>query len=261
MMWWMNGVARTLVAATVAALLVAGRRDARSTNDRNDRSTPPGRAGGRMIVTVDAADGSTHDFVLGLATPVLTESGAALLGADRSTLSLGGVSVRIDGAQEVPDSYLGGSGAVGVLGGATLNGHDILIDVPSGRLLLKPVGRSVRWSEMALSGPVAIQVYHDVLLRADIELGGKLAGGLLDLSQPHLQVNEPLGGGVAGGSADSFRMGYGSWTDVPARVVDSPVLTGWDREGTGFAILGAAVAYDCAIAISWYHREMRTCLR
>ena len=216
---------------------------------------------GRMIVTAEGSDGRTYDFVLGLGTTVLTESGATRVRAAGSELMLGGVDVRTEGPFEVPDRYLAGSEAVGVLGGATLNRYDIVIDVPNGRLLMKPSGRSVRWPGIALSGSVPLQVYHDVLLRADVEFGGKLVGGLIDLSKPNLEVSEALGDRIRDGSVGSFRMGYGNWSELAARVVDDPSFARWDPAGDGFAILGASVAYDCAIAISWYHRELRTCTR
>ena len=44
-------------------------------------------------------------------------------------------------------------------------------------------------------------------------------------------------------------------------VTDSPIFQGWDPQGDGFVIVGASVAYDCAIAISWAHAELRTCIR
>jgi hypothetical protein len=110
---------------------------------------------------------------------------------------------------------------------------------------------------------VAVRIFHDVLIRVDIEVGGKVFGGLLDLSSPDLEVNEPLraAANIRAGRIDSFRMGYTGWRDLQVAVVDSPVIRRWDGEGTGFAIIGAAVAYDCAIAISWAHSELRTCLR
>ena len=216
---------------------------------------------GRLIVTASSADGREYDFVLGLGTTLLTESGSARLGRDVSALTLSGVPVQTEGSVNVPDEYLPGSSAVGVLGGSTLNGYDILIDAPNGRLLLKQIGRGVRWDGVALSGPTPVQVFHDVLLRVDVEFGGKLVGGLIDLTKPAFEVSAPLGFAISAGTVGSFRMGYGGWSDQPAQVVDSPAFARWDPEGIGFAIIGASITYDCAVAISWYHAELRTCLR
>jgi len=216
---------------------------------------------GRLLVTAESTDGRTFDFVLGVGMPLLTESGAARLEDAGESLTLGGIPVAVDGAQTVPDAYLSGSAAVGVLGGATLNRFDVLIDAPNGRLLLKPAARAVRWDGVALSGPVRLQVFHDVLLRADVEFGGTLVGGLIDLARPEHQVGDALSPAVQDGAVGTFRVGYGSWSDAPAVIVDNRVFRGWDPEGTGFVFVGAALAHDCAIAISWYHAELRTCTR
>ena len=64
-----------------------------------------------------------------------------------------------------------------------------------------------------------------------------------------------------GDRVEAFRMGYSGWSDLPIAVVDSPIFQGWDPEGKGFAVIGAAFAYDCALAVSWVHEELRTCLR
>ena len=215
---------------------------------------------GQLLVTAVSPDGGEHDLVLGLGPTLFTESGAARLGDALASLTLGGVPVETEGYQTVPDAYLAGSDAVGVLGGNTLNGFDVLIDAPSGRLVLKPIGRAVRWDGVALSSPVTIQVFHDLLLRADVDFGGSVVGGLLDLTRPELQVGDALADAVADGAVASFRMGYGGWQDLPAAVVDSPVFGRWDAQER-FVIVGSSIALDCAIAISWYHAEVRTCLR
>jgi hypothetical protein len=126
--------------------------------------------------------------------------------------------------------------------------------------VLKPVGRAVRWDGVPLSSPVSVQVFHDLLIRADVDFGGEVVGGLLDLTRPEMQVGDALAGPVADGTVASFRMGYGGWTDIPAAVVDSPVFGRWDADER-FVIVGAAIAHDCALAISWYHSEIRTCLK
>lgn len=218
---------------------------------------------GLLRVTVDGPDGAKYDFVLGLGMTLITKSGAARMGEGISSLTLGGVPVETEQAVTVPDKGLAISGTVlaGVLGGMTLNKFDVLIDVPNQRLVLKPVGRSVRWDGVTLSNPVRLTLFHGVLARVDVEVGGQVFGGLLDLAAPHMEVNEPIRTATqfSGDRMDSFRMGYAGWTDLAVVVTDSPIFQGWDPQGKGFVIIGAPVAYDCAIAISWAHAELRTC--
>jgi hypothetical protein len=256
---------RRIVLALLAVLLAPISSVRAQTAERGVVEIPLRVEDGRLVVGVSGPEGATHDFVLGLAMASLSESGAARLGSARTSLTLGDVPVALENAATVPDSILGlgSEGPVGVLGGETLNGHDILIDAAGGRLVLKPLARSVRWDGVALSNPVPIRVFHDVLIRVDIEVAGKLFGALMDLSPSRLEVNEGLStaAGLSGPRVDSFRMGYSGWPSLPVEVVDSPVFRGWDPDGHGFAVIGAVVAYDCALAISWYHQEMRTCLR
>jgi hypothetical protein len=121
----------------------------------------------------------------------------------------------------------------------------------------------VRWDGVELTNPARIALFHDVLARVDVAIGGAQYGGLIDLAAPYLEVNEPLrsAGGVSEGVAGTFRMGYSGWSSLPAEVTESPLFQGWDPDGKGFVIIGAPVAYDCAIAISWLHAEFRTCVR
>ena len=201
-------------------------------------------------------------FVLGLGMTLLTESGVERMGGEVASLTLAGIPVELDQAQTVPDALLAGPSGVpaGVLGGATLSAFDALIDVPTGRLVLKRAGRSVRWPDVSLSRPVPMAVFHGVLARVDVEVGEGVFGGLLDLSSPFMEVNQPLRTSLTGDRIGRFRMGYGTWEDLLVRVTDSSTFRGWDPEERGFVIIGAPVAYECAIAISWVHAEMRTCL-
>lgn len=215
---------------------------------------------GRILVLAEHPHGGSYEFVLGLGMNAITDVTAAELGRAASALDLGGIRVDLEGAQTVDASMLGG--ASGVIGGEALHRYDILIDVPGGRLLLKPAGRAVRWDGVSLSSPVSTQVFHDALMRIDTEVDGKLVGGLMDFVNPKLSVNEPLRGALDddGETMGLFRMGYGSWSDVPARVIESPVFGAWDPDGNGFVIIGSSVAHDCVFAVSWTHTEVRTCL-
>lgn len=214
---------------------------------------------GRILVLAEHPHGGAYEFVLGLGMNALTHSASAELGQAASAMMLGGIRVDLEGAQKVDASTLGG--AAGVIGGEALHRYDILIDVPGGRVLLKLAGRAVRWPEVRLSSPVSTRVFHDALMRIDTEVDGRVVGGLMDFVQPQLGLNAPLRDAVSnGGTVAQFRMGYGSWADVPAAVVDSPVFRSWDPEGNGFVIVGAAVAHECLFAVSWTHAEVRTCL-
>lgn len=220
---------------------------------------------GRLVITAQGPDGSEHSFVLGLGMNMLTESGARRLGGTASSLTLGGVTVNLEEAVTVPDAHLTLAGVTpaGVIGGGALNRFDILIDVESGRLLLKPAGRAVRWPRVSLSSPVSVDVFHDVLIRVDVEVGGQVVKGLLDLVEPRVAVNAPLSSTVDAntGTFTSFRMGYSGWTDLPAEVSDSPVFGRWAPVDQGFVIIGASLTYDCVLAVSWAHAELRTCLQ
>jgi len=220
---------------------------------------------GRLVVPVDGPAGTSFRFVLGLSDSMLTTSGAARIGDAIPALTLGGAPVMTEAIPTVPDARFAGMQPMpdGVGGSATLRGFDIIIDAPNERLSLKPPGTSVRWEGVRRSGAVPIAVYHDEFARADVEVNGELYGGLLELTAPELVIN----GGVKTRSRledagrTPFRMGYTTWTGIPYAVRDLPLFRGWDPEGKGFVVIGAAVARDCALAVSFTHQEIRTCVR
>ena len=126
-----------------------------------------------------------------------------------------------------------------------------VIDVPIEEVIVvgtRTVGR------VATDSPVPVDAFNS---DAFDRTGATEVGRALQLLAPSFNFSSST---ISDGTVSSFRMGYGSWSDQPAQVVDSPVFGGWDPEGLGFAIIGASVAYDCALAISWYHAELRTCL-
>lgn len=224
--------------------------------------------GGRLLVPVQTPGGATLEFILstGNAVAVFSESGAARIGEDREGLSLGGkVPLVTDGSATVSDEALTVEGAVvdGIIGSNTLNQFDILVDVPGDRLILKPVGRTVEWAGMALSDPVRLRVFHGVVLGLDVELEGTEYGAMLDLGTPTLVANEGLKSDLGIDSEDVVSLGLGSTThpNLPVRVLDLELFQRWVPGGDGFLIVGAPVAYDCAISISWVHQEMRTCVQ
>ena len=148
---------------------------------------------GRLIVPVEASDGAELQFIVGTSYTVLSESGAARL-PDQPALTMGGVAVRTDAVPAFPDEELAVAGKVmdGMVGSSTLNKFDVLIDVPRGRLLLKPIGRSVEWAGVTLSQPVTVRVMHGLLFGLDVEFEGKAYGATLELNRPTLVVSQPV---------------------------------------------------------------------
>lgn len=225
--------------------------------------------GGRLVVPVAGPGGERLRLALGTGTPVtvLSASAARRLGeAPRLHLGgVGGVPVAAEGIRTVPDEDLA-SGSValdGMIGSNTLNRYDVLIDAPGGRLVLRPAGSSAPWEGVDLSEPVRLRVYHGVVLGLDVVVGGREYPAILDLGSPTFLVNEAVeaAGDVASGRAATVGLGGATFTDVPARVSDHPVIGRFSPSGDGFVIVGAPVALECAISLSWVRRELRTCVR
>ncbi|GMV06262.1 MAG: hypothetical protein AMXMBFR53_25380 [Gemmatimonadota bacterium] len=250
--------------AVLAAAVLAGPANAQ-TGPAGPVEVPLRTHGGRLIVPVKAADGAQLDFILttGSGVTVLSESAARRLG-EGAALTLGGLPVPMDGAQTVPDASLRTSGRdfAGMIGPNMLNAFDILVDVPGRRLVLKPVGRAVSWEGVALSEPVRLRVYHGIVLGLDVELNGKPYPAMLDLGTPGVLVNARVfsEAAVTGGRA-SLELGARTFADVPTEATDHPAIQRFSPNGDGFVLVGSAVALECAVSVSWVHRELRTCVR
>jgi len=222
--------------------------------------------GGHLIVPVEASDGTQLEFIVstGSGATVLSESTAALLG-DHAILTLGGVPVPTEETHTTSDESLttDGKSADGMIGSNTLNQFDVLVDVPGQRLVLKPIGRSVEWEGMTLSDPVRVRVMHGLLIALDVELNGSAYKGMLDLGMPSLLVNEPVKTAAGIDDDDVVTLGLGVVTlpDLPVEVSDHPLFAAWDAGNNGFVVVGAAMVKNCALSISWVHREIRTCVR
>jgi len=220
--------------------------------------------GGYLVVPVMASDGTELAFALstGSTGTVASESGLERIGEGR-TLTLGGLPVPMESIHTVPDERLTVEGKVldGMIGANMLNGFDILVDVPGGRLALRRVGRSPEWKGAGLGEPVPLRVYHGIVLGLDVEVNGTEYPAMLDLGTRSLLINERVKeeGGIEGGKARSVGVGAATFTDVPAELSDHPVFRRFSPGGDGFVIVGAALAMECALSISWVHREMRTC--
>lgn len=221
---------------------------------------------GRLTVTVHAPDGTGYDFMLATGTPptVLSESTAAALG-EEPALTIGGLEVDFIGAMTLPDDRLHTAGFAfdGMIGPQTLNAYDMLLDVPGGRVVLRPIGRPAPWAGVTLGEPIPIRVLHGQMLAMEIELEGQTFFANLDTGQPVLVINEPALHklGREPEFTGSVTLGGVRFTDLPVERIDLPILSRWDPDGAGFVLLGAPIAYDCPIAISWVRSEMQVCAR
>ena len=198
---------------------------------------------GRLVVPVQTADGRTLSFALSTMVPTSMVA-ASVADGDASALLADGH--RVDG----------------VLGVAALGDVDVLIDAPNERMLLRPIGRSVEWAGMTLSEPTRLNVFHGVALRLDIEVAGQRLGATIDLANPANQAN-PGAAQVAGltpAAPASVRIA-GADRRMHFDIADTPILDRWDPDGAGFVSLGAPFAADCAVSLSFFHQELRTCVR
>lgn len=222
--------------------------------------------GGRLVIPVAAPDGSTLDFIVttGSSVTVLAESVATRLGSGVN-LTLGGLPVPMEGVQSVPDASLRTEGRdfAGMIAGNMLSAFDVLLDLPRGRMILKPVGRAVAWEGVSLSQPVRLRVYHGVVLGLDVGVNGKTYPAMLELGTPDLRLNQGAmtDAAVTGGKVRALRLGAVTFADVPAQASDHPILGRFSPNGDPFLLVGAAIARDCAVSLSWVHRELRTCVR
>jgi len=260
----MVGMRKMFVAGSLLAAVVSPA--AAQMQDGAPVEVPLRVEAGRLVVPVLTADGTELDFAISLGNvqTVFAESTAAMLG-DGAELTLGGLPVPTDDIATVPDASLTNEGVAlaGMISPNMLNQFDILVDVPGERLVLKPLGRSVEWEGMTMSDPVRLRIFHGMVLSLDIELNGMPYGAMLDLGTSKLIVNEGVRTAAGIAEQDVITLGVGSETfaDMNVSVMDLDVLKRFDPDSNGFAIVGAPVAYDCAISISWIHQEMRTCVR
>lgn len=223
--------------------------------------------GGRPVVTVLGPEGIELDFLLstGNTLTIFSETGRSLTGEEPGELTLGGLPVVTEGSRTIPDADLMAGGEVldGIVAANTLNQYDILLDAPRGKLLLKPIGRSVEWPGVNLSEPVRLRVFHGMILSLNGKLGGRDYGAMLDTGTPEVLVNvaakEALG--LEEEDTSTLQLGSRTFSDVPVRFSELEIFNRWDPDNQGFMIVGAAPAVDCALSISWVHREIRTCVR
>lgn len=256
---------RTGRAMAAALALVAAGPVAGQTTGSGSIVIPLRSQGGRLVVPVRTAAGTELTFVLstGNSVTVLSESGARRAGKD-GQLTLAGLPVPMTHSETIPDASLTLDGKVldGMIGANTLNRFDMLVDAPRGRLVLKPTGESVSWEGVALSEPVRLRVFHGLILSLDVELNGRRYPAMFDLGTARLLANERAfaEAAVTGGRA-GLRVGSVTFPDVPVVVSDQPVIRRFSPNGAPFVLVGVPIALDCAVSVSWVHRELRTCVR
>ena len=220
--------------------------------------------GGKMIVPVQAPDGTPLEFIVSTNATVFSETGAKRL-AGQTDLTFGGVPIVTADAPTMPDADLTVAGTVfdGMVGSTTLNQFDVLFDVPGGRLVLKKIGRSVQWDGMTMSDPVQLRIYHGTVISLDVELNGKAYGAMLELGTASVVVNDRVRteASLEENQAGTFKIGGTTYSDLPVEVEELPVFRRFAPNGDGFVLIGAPIAVDCAISISYVHQELRTCVR
>ena len=222
--------------------------------------------GGRLVVPVTTADGETLDFLLTTGNPmtILTESTAARLG-ENPQLMLGEASVDTEDAYAIADASLviDGTQFHGMVAASTLSRYDVLFDAPGGRLVLKDIGPRVTWPGVALSNPIGLRIFHGVAISLDITIDGHALGAMLDIGSSPVLVNAGAAAtlGLDGEGTATVKVGDVTFPNTAVHTSDNPVFERWDPDGNGFAMIGASLAADCAIALSYVHQEMRVCAR
>jgi hypothetical protein len=250
---------------TLFLLFAAGAVNAQS-HDGEVVEVPLREHGGRLIVPVRAADGTELEFILstGVRVTVFSESGAARAGG-LGGLTLGGLAVPSEGGQTLPDQSLETDGTVfdGMIGPNMLADFDILIDLPRERLLLRPAGSAGEWEGVELSDPVRLRVFHGIVLSLDVELNGIEFPATLEIGTSGVIVNERAGeeAGLQPADVATVTLGGAAHPDLPVEVRELEIFERWSPNGDGFVLVGAPIAYGCAVSISWVRREMRTCRR
>lgn len=247
-----------VLAAVVAAPAAA------QTHGRETVEIPLRVHGGKMIVPVETPDGTQLEFIVSTYMTLFSETGAKRI-AGQTGLTLGGVPVVTEDAQTVDDAHFTVAGKVfdGIIGSQTLNQFDVLFDAPGGRLVLKPIGRSVEWDGMTLSDPVPLRLYHGMVIGLDIELNGRDYPAMLDVGMGAFAVNERVvtEASIEGDRIGTFQVGGATYSDLPVRVLPQESFGQWSPNGEGFVYVGAPIALDCAVSVSYVHQELRTCVR
>ncbi len=221
---------------------------------------------GRLTVPVETEDGTTLEFILstGNMVTVFSKSGEARVGD--SELFLAGLPISTKRSQTIDDSSLtiaDGTVIDGILSADFLTQFDVLIDAPAGRLVLRKPGRTVKWDGVTLSSPIRLRLLHGAIITFNVELNGHTYPAMLDTGTRSVVVNESVkteasldDEGVA-----TLKVGNTTLAERRTTVNDLPIFSRFSPNGDGFVLVGAPLALDCVISISYVRQELRTCVR
>ncbi len=221
---------------------------------------------GRLTVPVETDDGTTLEFIVstGNSVTVFSKSGEARVGD--SQIFLAGLPISTEGSQTVDDSSLtmdDGTVIDGILGARFFTQFDVLVDAPSGRLVLRKPGRAVEWDGVTLSEPVRIRLLHGAIITFNVELNGHTYPAMLDTGAASVVVNERVKTEASLDDEGMATLKVGGTTLTERRTVvrDLPLFESFSPNGDGFVLVGAPLALDCVISISYVRQQLRTCVR
>jgi predicted aspartyl protease len=208
------------------------------------------------------------------------------------TLGLGTIEVRNLRALVLDDAILtpfggrldGYDALDGVLGVDILRRFDVLLDAPSGRMVLFDPGEGPGPLEESLSAAVAISSRSTPLLRHQVEINGVRVTGVLDSGSRRVVLNstaarlarieadagsgERTAPGVGAQETiqhavtiDRLRAGGLTLESVDGHMADLPVFAALGIGSTPAVLLGAPVLDRCPVFVSYSTNTLRYCRR
>jgi predicted aspartyl protease len=208
------------------------------------------------------------------------------------TLGIGTIEVRnlpalvLDDATLTPfGGRLDGYDALdGVLGVDILRRFDVLLDAPSGRMVLFAPGREPGDLEERVSAPVTISSRSTPLLRHQVEINGVRMTAVLDSGSRRVVLNSTAarlaGVEVVTGSGERNAPGVGAQEttqhavtidrlhaggltlqSVDGHMADLPVFAALGLGSTPAVLLGAPILSRCAVFVSYSTSTVRYCRR
>ncbi len=222
--------------------------------------------GGQLTVPVELEDGSTLEFIVSTGNMVTVFSKSGKARAGDSELFLAGLPISTERSQTVDDSSLtadDGTVIDGILSAGFLTQFDVLVDAPAGRLVLRKPGRTVGWDGVTLSDPVRLRLLHGAIITLNVELNGHTYPAMLDTGASSVVVNQGVKTDMSldDEGVTTLKVGKTTLSERRTTVKDLPIFGRFSPNGDGFVLVGAPLALDCVISISYVRQELRTCVR